>query len=244
MRRRRRNRSTWFPLLPFNEADGFVNAQDTTYDVRFLAPVAAGDPNVIAVPIIPDTSYEPSDATATDATLRDYVEGQTCIIQRCVGKVVWSVQQFPPGAEERTPNTVIACTALAVLGVDNDSGNQGSPELPSTEWDPLAAANAHKPYLWRRTWVLSNNLAIPDTSAGQYNDPASNEFFPGLGDGPHLDTKGTRRAIRRDERLFAIHSCRAISATDGTFIPAFARVIFDVRVLGMMVKARNKGQFT
>lgn len=238
MRRRRTNRATWFPSLPWNSGgEGGLIGHDASFDAYILGALPNGAPNCIAIPWLPDITFDPSDnSIAEGSTLRDFVEGQTCIIERVVGKIQWQTRQEVAD----TNDTAVCCSAIAILPVNNDAGNQGSPELPSTEWDPLAAANMHKPYLWRRTWVLANNAT---TRAPFYSAPASNAFFASRDDGPHVDTKGTKRAIRRGERLWVLHSVRQLSDGENEF-GTFHEVVSDLRFIGRMVKSKNKGQFT
>lgn len=230
--RRRRNRATWFPVLGVGDPGAQV-----TYDLRNFD--FSAQPNVQAIPLIPDATPYVDTSIAGDHSLRDIVEGQTCLIERIVGKIVWGVDQFVPPGEPTptTPNVGIFCTAFAVLPTDD----AGSPAIPSDEYDPLLANNSAQPWLWRRTWVLANNQ-IAGLSDGGFNHPASNEFFASRDDGPHIDTKGTKRAIRREERIFMIHSTRSADNEVWDFNGA-SQVIADLRVLGMMVKAKNRSSF-
>lgn len=242
MRRKRQNRSTWFPILG---TDTFNTGAFSSYDTRDLTVHANYAPSVIAVPIIPDFSADPNDSTDTQGyTLRDFVEGSACIIERIVGKIVWGIQQIPPPSEQSTVAVAIACTAFAVLPTQND--DPGTPELPNiSEYDPLLAENMDKPYLWRRTWVLANNAAVPidpGVQAGQFSHPASNEFFASRDDGPHIDTKGTRRRVMRNERIWMIHSVMSLTGGDPE-ASGESQVVADVRVLGRLTRQRNKGTF-
>lgn len=241
IRRKRRNRSTWFPILGFiNNPEG--NNFDSTWDFRPVTINANGDPNVFALPLIPDETRDPADqAFAGDYTLRDYVEGQTCIIDRVVGKVTWWTAQTIDQSPVDPWNTIICASGLAILPVGEDSA---TPEVASTEWDPLAATNADKPWLWRRTWVLGNNSARTDLKRDVL--PPSNAAFGSVMDGPHLDTKGTKRAIRKNERLFIIHSVQGIASyvgESGASTPGQASICTDVRVLGHLTKSKNRSLF-
>jgi len=239
--RKRRNRSTWFPVLGFiNDPEG-AN-ENTTWDYRPLNVNADGSSNVFALPLIPDETRDPADETfAGDYTLRDYVEGQTCIIDRIVGKIVWNAVQTNDQSPNDPWNQIICCSAIAVLPVGEDST---TPEVASTEWNPLHATNADKPFLWRRTWVLGNNSARTDLARDV--NPASNEAFGSVLDGPHIDTKGSRRAIRKNERLFVIHAVMGISSYTGlphASAQGAVSVIGDFRVLGRLTRSKNKSLF-
>lgn len=236
MRRYRKNRSTWFPIIPFEEPDGTGGGIGRTDDKRELTVwTNPGIRDCIAIPLIPNESFETGPANSTE-TLRDFVEGQTCIIERIVGKIVWSMQQITDGGY--TPRLALCCTAFAVLPVDGD----GNPDIGSDEWDPLLAKNAHQPWLWRRTWLLANTLAWAASNQG-YPAPHCNEFFASRDDGPHIDTKGTKRAIRREQRIFMIHSVLNADPAADEGDNGLTYVNADVRVLGRMTRARNRSNF-
>lgn len=240
MRRRRRNRSTWFPVLGFEAGETLT---PTTWDSRLVVLDAAGLTNVFALPLIPDDTRDPADATFSgDYTLRDYVEGQTCIIDRIVGKIQWAMAQEAQADPNVAWVEAICCSAIAVLPVADDNS---SPGISSDDWNPLAATNADKPWLWRRTWLLGDNSSTGD--APQYTWPVNNCQFPGVLDGPHIDTKGTKRAIRKNQRLFLIHAAQGVVSADGSFpatLDGQMTVTADVRVLGRMVRGRNRGNFS
>lgn len=233
MRRRRGRRATWFPVIGVGTTPG---EQITLDSVEYTVDVL-GTANVDARVVIPDGSaYLDTDVTQ-DHTLRDYVEGQTCIIERIVGKIVWQAFQFSPPNEDTTAGAIACCTAFAVL----PAGRDGTPDIPSNEYDPFLTNNSAQPWLWRRTWVLGNNLAETDVGVGFYTNPASNEFFASVADGPHIDTKGTKRAIRREQRLYQINSVRGM--TDVSSMDGAARCTTDLRVIGRMVKSTNRSTF-
>jgi len=237
MRRRRRNRSTWFPVLgtaPRSESGGL-----TSYYNTYTAAAADYHIDVQSTPLIPDITWDPA-VQATDATLRDYVEGQTCIVERIVGKIVAGCEQrasSSPGTIDIV-DTVIACAAIAVLPTRDD----GSIDVAAAEYNPLLSANLDKPWLWRRTWVLANNEAVANTS-GFFSHPASNEFFDSMATGPHIDTKGVKRAIQRNQRIFLILASVNNTIADPTEDVSVQWTV-DLRVLGRMVKAKNKSLFT
>lgn len=239
--RRRRQRNTWFPILA-GAAAGAQQLPDASFDEYYFSPPLDRTSQVTAIPWIPDTSYDASDLQ-DGASLRDYVEGNTCVIERIVGKASWSFGQVVPDGDppERYVQQVVCCTAIAILPVENLPSGQGGPEVPQQEYDPLAAANANKPWMWRRTWVLANNGAQSSVQTTLFTSPGSNEFFASRDDGPHIDTKGTRRAIRRGERLFVIHAVRALD--DEAVNSTLVQVVTDLRFLGRMVRAKTKRTF-
>lgn len=238
--RRRRQRSTWFPVLGTDYDEEGGGALKSVYT---LSQTVALDyeANFNVTPLIPDYTEDPS-TTASEQTLRDFVEGQTCIIDRCVGKITCNLGQIAgSGAGFYTAGLVICCAGIAVLPVD-DSGTAittGSGE----EINPLNAENLDKPWLWRRTWLLHNqNVANP--GAPYYGPRSNTEYGGGVLDGPHIDTKGVKRAIQRNQRIFLILGNMDI--TPGSTVNE-NNVVFwsiDLRILGRMRKAKNRSLFT
>lgn len=240
MRGKRRNRSTWFPILGFFNTEG---AQNTSWDARPVTVNASGVSNVFALPLIPDQTHDPADVATEGYSLRDYVEGQTCIIDRVVGKINWALQSEAAASPRDVWTTVICASALAVLPVGEDSP---TPEIASNEWDPLLATNLDKPFLWRRTWILGDQSSTGTGGKLPLFFNSTNNQAGSVLDGPHLDTKGTKRAIRKNERLFMIHSIMGIETASGEQVASedgAAVVIGDFRVLGRLIRGKNRSLF-
>ena len=241
MRRRRGTRSRWFPILGF-DTTGAGAVGLSTVDVRDLTVNADGTPNIIIVPIIPDIDVPVEQPQGIGGevrtTLRDYVEGQSCIIDRIVGTIQVAYAQFT--AAEGTPEAIVAA-GIAVVPVGDDG--QGNPAVSAFELDPLRADNSAQPWLWRRVWVLGNKSSELGATAVFTGYPENNA----LGDirsGPHIDTKGTKRAIRREERIFLIYSTQPVHPNNsGEAISGTATACADLRVLGKMVRAKNRSAF-
>lgn len=240
MRRKRRNRSTWFPILGFFNSEG---AENTSWDARPVTVNSDGTSNCFALPLIPDQTHDPADVATEGYSLRDYVEGQTCIIDRVVGKINWALQSEAAAPPRDVWTTVICASALAVLPVAEDSV---VPEIASTEWNPLHATNLDKPYLWRRTWILGDQSSTGAAGKLPLFFNATNNQAGSVLDGPHIDTKGTRRAIRKNERLFVIHAIMGIESASGETSATengSAVVIGDFRVIGRLMRGKNRSIF-
>jgi len=237
---RRRNRATWFPILGFDTTASAAAGALSTVDVRTFEINANGGPNVLAIPIIPDIDIPPEVGQGVQdgapiRTLRDIVEGQSCLIERIVGNIQWEIEQSSAAGIVST--RAICCSALAVLPTVDDG--TGDPAITSDEFDPLRADNSAQPWLWRRVWVMGNTAATVDNA--QTGLPTNN-LFGSLAEGSKIDTKGTKRMIRREERIFLIHSVlQPFPDTEGTFV--FGRVYADLRVIGTMRKAHNRSSF-
>jgi len=238
-RSRRRNRATWFPVLGFENANLAINGLSTV-DIRVMDATTNGAANVLAIPLIPDVDVpvevgQGLQDGAPIRTLRDIVEGQSCLIERIVGNIQWECTQTFQGGENS--NRIICCSAVAVLPTVDDGS--GDPAIPADEFDPLRADNSAQSWLWRRVWVLGNQgPAINDTATGL----PTNNCFGSLAEGSKIDTKGTKRMIRREERIFLIHNVlNPFPGAEATTVSATAYT--DVRVIGQMRKAHNKSSF-
>jgi len=235
--RKRRNRATWFPVLGFENQAG---QGLSTVDIRSFNVDPLGGPNVLAIPIIPDIDIpvEAGQGAAGGApirSLRDIVEGQSCLLERVVGNIIWEVAQST--AQNLNSNSAIVCSALAVLPTADDGS--GDPVITSDEFDPLRADNSANPWLWRRVWALGN--VIPAVQ-GEATGLPTNNLYGSLAEGSKIDTKGTKRMIRREERIFLIHSVlQPFPGNEASLV--VARVYADLRVIGTMMKARNRSNF-
>lgn len=234
-RRRRRSRATWFPIVPT------LYGEEGDQEFTFWEDTAqiAGEPGSIASwsgesrgiqALTFDQTLQPTDF-AGNTTLRDMVQGQDWVCERVVGKVWGNVTQSPEAGVRR----LILCAALAVLPVNDD----GSQSLIPAESDPLNADNSQQPWLWRRTWTLFNN----DLLNSPFTGPTGiGNIAGGNADAGHLDTKGVKRRIRRDQRLFIVYSAVTL---DGSNAGDPGDIIFgyDLRLVGGMRNAKNQSTF-
>lgn len=244
MRRRRRNRATWFPVLGFETlAAAGVNGLSTV-DVRETPVDPNGSPNVLIIPIIPDIDVPPEQSQTAggnvETTLRDFVEGQSCIIERVVGNIVQEIR--PAGNIASTTETIAVCAALAVIPTADNV--PGQPAISAAELDPLRSDNSAQPWLWRRVWILGDQPNPSGSGAGANgtNLPGNN-LYGSVAEGTKIDTKGTKRAIQREQRLFLIYSFLNMfpNAETGEF--RTVRSFADLRVIGSMRKAHNRSSF-
>lgn len=243
MRRRHKRRATWFPILGFDTGAAAALGAQSTVDVRSTSVSNDGSENALFIPIIPDVTVPPEQLQTPlgDAgvvtTLRDFVEGQTCIIERVVGNIQ---HELVPSIEKGSEERIIVCSAIAVIPTADDGS--GNPAVSAPELDPLRADNSSQPWLWRRVWILGDEPRMELTIPAAGTRLPQNNLFGSVAEGSKIDTKGTRRAIRREQRLFLIHSfLNAFPSAEGE-----ARVInsfADLRVIGRLVRSTNKSTF-
>jgi len=222
MRRRRTNRSTWFPTLGTQIGEG---AQPVTPIIYFDgATIGEQIGDASAQPLVNDVTFN---SPPGNSSLRDQVEGQTWRCDRVVGNIFCG---WRPLGEETVTQDLICCAALVVLPVDDETQ---SPELTNEEYQPLGANQSAQPWLWRRTWWLGG----PDSET-----PSTNTVYGANTTGPFCDTKGTKRLIGREQRLFIVTQC--MIADGGENVNGIAvNWKIDLRVLGQMVRKRNVSTF-
>lgn len=230
MRRRRQNRGTWMPINPTYLSDTEIGVTWYEGTLTVTAGSQVGDTTIAAVPVLLDSTEQTGSNTAT---LRDLVEGQDYLLERVVGKV-WA---RGANGEDQVLEESLHCIALAILPVGDE--NPDVPGIPAEDYNPLFANNCMAPWLWRRTWKLGN----PYTPTGS-NYPTSTAYYGSIADGGHLDTKGVKRRITKEQRLFVIAAVGALAVTEGPGVTnAFTEWGYDLRCVGQMRKARNRSTF-
>lgn len=244
--RRNRTKATWFPILgnTYDSEDGFYADASFNIGTPGVPATLALGPSQSVYAITKDFTQIPS-ATAgqTDGpSLRDYVEGQTYLLQRIVGNVhlqCVSNQPSPPQPND-WPYIKVAAAFFVARADDED---QTIPSLSDEECDPWNADNIQNPWIWRRTWMLNN----PNTShfgLATFDWPNVNSEYP-ADCGPHIDSK-VKRAIRREQRLWFVLSARGWdgnNVTQGNFYPPYVRGVLDVRLVGTLRRSKNASSF-
>lgn len=237
MRGRRRQRKNWLPISPTYWGEGVVGTTFYQSTLSFADGSENGDTVLAAVPLVLDQTQS-IDTADEGVSMRDLVQGQEYILDRVVGEVWMSMEQINYQVGEPNVINALGCICLAVLPVDD--ANPDTIAIDPQDYHPLLAANTMAPWLWRRTWMLSNTFAAVTpfgyfpTTTGQY----------GGSTGGHLDTRGTKRRIRKEQRLFLIAAAAALNTSNaGTQEPSALQFGFDLRALGGMRPARNQSTF-
>lgn len=249
MRRKRRNRGNWMPVLGHFETD---NAEGNHHFSDFLIPpqqVRAntgefGSVTFGPIPLIPDFTLEPDVTLGAqpEVSLHDRISGNAWSLQRIVGKAHLSC--IAAGAAQ--PSTEIWTNVLVQLGflvARADDNVQAVCDLTGFESDPMQAANSQNPWIWRRQWVLGNPQG-DDTSFRQ----RSTADYGSVADGPHIDSK-VKRYIPREHRLWMVLSARGFNPLIGTAVtdpdnvqPAVQGSV-DLRVYGQLRRGKNTSSF-
>lgn len=261
MRRRRRTKYTWFPVFGTRingDLDNFYNTVSTRIDG--LKPVphsdvlpSFGNGNLICQAVLPDQTFQLGDQggdVTNQVSLRDFVEGQDWALKRIVGKVHLGLRSGTPAPAGGAQWSTVQLTLGFFIGRAQDD-SQGTPDFQDDEVDPQNVDNVRQPWIWRRTWLLSDfSVAQPGGAAGLVlgnNFPATTAGYGDMASGPHIDSKVSRR-IRREERLWMAASVvgadpneTQVSGGNDTQPIIFGQV--DIRVLGAMRKSRNSSTF-
>lgn len=234
MRRRKRN-GTWLPIIPTTFGDEPSTIDATWYETTLTWPqgnLSPGDSAQNAFPL----TYDDSALQFNDdnASLRDKTEGQDYVLERIVGKG-WFRNDGNAG--ESALREVIACLAFGVFPTTQEGGIA----LPEYEWNPLFAQNAQQPWIWRRTWRLSQT-GVWTGGTGAF--PISTAGYTGL-DGGHIDTRGSKRRITKEHRVYIIAAAQVV-VEDADVDPGVINQMswgYDLRLFGGLRKPRNNSSF-
>jgi len=222
--RRRSPRVLW---LPQDQANGLGNG--TVYQrSELIVSGPTGSFTVLEIPLVIDQA---EDALLPTTTLSD-IGNSGYRLRRIVGKI-W-VAAVPVVGD--TP-VAVAITAGIIVRATGDNPNSlafltGNADTLS----PSQVANTEDPWVWRRSWLIGNQLA---TGAPGFPVP-----FPPLGfggqyggnnDGPHVDQK-TARLVGHEQRLFLNISSTVVIPGDDPQAQGELRtfILTDLRVLGSL----------
>lgn len=259
-RRRRRARSTWFPNLGITIASEGGTSAFYSFNRSSLQPNT--DSSVApwvggsgiwqpfdCFALIPDQTAQIS-AHDADFTLRDYVEGQDWLLDSIVGSIHVGINatntNLDPGQEPNEQWATIAVT-VGIFVADAIEENQIHPDIASNrEIDPTNVDNIRQPWVWRRTWLLSNpgTIFAGQQTAGGW--PSTNTFVTG-NLGPGIRTK-TKRRIRRNQRIWLIAACTGfdfnnISVGGDPETQPVVNIMADLRICGKMRRSHNQSAF-
>jgi len=238
--RKRRTRYTWLP----NTGTGgpAADIQDTTNgrDFGSLGLPADGTTAVSILDLLDDDATEDLAAGPLGPIINSEY-----FIKRIVGKLFVNIEQ--------TTDIATAKAALVGAGIfvaraeDSDSGTPlpiGALTTPQAvdNYSPLRQETIREPWIWRRTWILSNQTSTQG-STGENLFPQTTAGYGSVLDGGHIDAKTARR-VGNDDRLWAIIAIRnyplnVVSAAGAITVRAY----IDYRVLGASRRARNRSAF-
>lgn len=237
-RRIRRPSVVWLPLATTNRINSQAAANIGTqnggfqFGVQVQPGLATGFTQAIAI-----VKDEPQNITQSDQTLSD-IEGSAYRLRRIVGKIFIAPLQISEVDSNSQASLFMVTAGFIILRVD-PAGAILSGNLIS--YDTQSLDNARDPWIWRRTWMVSDvaqanaqNAIQPDIKPIIYPPNNLTGYGGGNMDGPHIDAK-TARVVSDEERLILVVSAIALDgATEG--IPSAITVFGEVRVLASMRK--------
>lgn len=226
---------------------GEAQGENTTYFGETLVPFGNGNVAQYVTPIVPDETALPDPTLAQSQSLRDLTEGQDWFLKRIVGKLNIACAQSNPntGIGTAWPNVICTAAFFVAKATDDDPNEL---DLNSDDVDPLNAFNTRQPWIWRRSWILSNHGQQVAGDHNTYLGPTSNWEFGSALDGPHIDAKTARR-IRREERLWFTMSAMGFQEFPGQVGEGVSSELttlswsLDYRILGQMRKSSNRSTF-
>lgn len=264
MRRRRRNRGTWFPNLGTGVLD------QRNYSGREFVGVCPAD-GTFQTTVSPLTLDKPTDLDFVSADERlASIIGSDYVLQRLVGTVFVSRQGIQQEEQAQTldvaPAVQVYCGFFVARA--NDASSGGGPDTPigsatpdeiNDNYSPMELDTVREPWIWRRSWILGSVFANgtintqkpfagslvgqPPTPQLVGTYPCSNVFYGSVADGPKLDSKVKRR-VRQDDRLWFVVSIRNAFGLVG--VEGFEASVFvdlDYRIFGSLRKASQTSAF-
>lgn len=238
LRKRRKPKVVWLPTDNTARAvPGGINTVPggTSNGLVSIRP-PAGTPGTVASAVVPVLNDNPFFGTPAGASLSDiYNSGYR--LRRLVGKIFVSLDQTQ-SASPTNIDSVIVTVGFIILRVNAGGAPQNIvPNIYATN----VVDNIDAPWIWRRTWILSNFVTalVTTSSTGGSAYPENNATYGSVADGPHLDQKTARR-VSHEARLFMVVSTMLMNTT--TLSDLTVRVFSDVRVLGTLFNnAGNRG---
>jgi len=247
VRKRRKTKYTWLPTIG-QDAGAEAGVPDDAGFSFASAVTEKGEDLVLSVLLV-DEPFEGNDEASV--SLADQI-GSEYYIRRIVGKFHASYSQLGQNVGNQIiPDSCLVTAGFFIARADTSNLNEpiGAPTTPLENYSPRARQNIREPWIWRRTWMLGNNLAdgltIPPTGLVRGNCffPATTAGYGSVLDGPHIDAKTSRR-VRKEERLF--FACSVFGGvTSGSVpdTPGLLQCHLDYRVLGALRKSVARGAF-
>lgn len=234
--RRRRPRVLWLPN-EVAQGEGLPRVNYWASNINVLPALGAINTTILTLTVdYPAEAVQaagPQPPSVADYTRSGYR------LERLVGKFHAGMrQQIGDGQAVIYPSVAVLALGFIVLRVDELTGAPLRAATPD-QYSPLVDDNERDPFIWRRTWVLVDDLGSGTTTNAQNglaNAPRSTDAYGSALDGPHIDTQ-TRRIIRDEERLFAVVSTANLSFQVGS-APNTIDFILDYRLL---VTPKNMG---
>lgn len=231
-RLKRRPKVVWLPLSSENRVGNTGGpAISPLASVIYQSSSSLGFPGLIGKttivdPVVLDQGLPVFDANSSLADL----ESSSYRLRRIVGKL------FVLAGQDSDVNQYIGGIVTAGFIVLRVRAG-GVPLDAPFDYDVQALGNTMDPWIWRRSWYLSNNANI--SGAAQPTSipfgPEINTNYGSVADGPHIDAK-TARVVGPEERLFLVITAATVLTGNSQVADILSpcTVFGDFRVLGSM----------
>lgn len=236
MRRRNKPKVVWIPVTNSNSID-VLNRSTIQNIASIVDHTAVGNFETAEIPCVLDGAQSsPLDATST---LSD-IENSGYRLRRIVGEVYIETVQ---GGLEDIGGCELLVTAGFIIRRTNQAGASLAAQGASSEIALDDIENNMDPWIWRRSWRMSNNMSSSNVALTRIfmrnvlNEGPHNNYSRGNGSlytGPHVDQK-TARIVGPEERLFLdVTTTVLVPGTDPGETTTTILVHSNLRVLGSM----------
>lgn len=232
MRRRRKRLVTWLPNLA-------RTTSGDSFPINWLFGSVVMDASGRAtteVELLVKDEY-PDQA---DNVLSDYTQGGY-LLQRVVGKLFVGMRQSTPTEPNAALPGGIVTASLEILRTNPDDNNPTG--LANVDnYNALSPGNERDPWIWQRSWMLSNGNATVFTEPYDQTwgyAPYTNCEYGSVLDGPHVDAK-TKRRVGPEERLALVITTQAATEHTQGFDDGAVDIIFQYRVLATPIRSSNR----
>lgn len=236
--RRRRRAVTWLPTLG---TAGPVETNDNASGRAFSLDTPPDGTTEVAITALTfDVPRDADSAALTIDTLADII-GSEYMLRRIVGKCFANSLLDSEG-----PAAILFGAGFFVARAADEQqaqeGNQPigsqSPSERVENYNPLSDDCIREPWIWRRVWILGRDGA----GEGAPSFPSTTVGYGSVQDGPHIDAQ-TMRRVGNDERLWFAVAARNFPIAVASTSPGQIFGYLDYRLLGSLLKARNRGVF-
>lgn len=223
--RKRKPGVVWLPALPEASIsnDGIILVVE--HDIS--GPTGSRITSVHSLTL--DNPAEQAVAVGDSTSLSDF-EGSAYRLRRIVGKFFGAITQNQDAAG--LPTAVITTVGFIVLRVDPITGLPVGGGAADANYSPQAFGSERDPWIWRRSYILSNALAA-NTFANAW--PTATTDYGSVSDGPHIDAK-TARVVKDEERLFFVISTSVFERLGTGQETTPVKYALDYRILASMLK--------
>lgn len=222
-RKRRKASVSWLPVLGQNTGSTDSWLEDAI-NVQNTVGAAGISTNIHALTV--DYPAEAVQSVQVES-LSDY-QGSGYRLRRIVGKFYCGMDPDIGDAQTTYPQGALVAAGLIVLRVDTATGAPLRAATP-IDYSPLGRDNVRDPWIWRRTWVLSDPFGASPVNVAIGLFGQTNMEYGSVYDGPHIDQKTARR-IALEERLFLVVSTAPLRGITPT-TAGRVRYVYEARYL-------------